>query len=215
MDVENLEYFINTIRTALEKNPPGIKAYEKMMPEIRSRHKYLDISKIEGSKLSSVLILLYQYEGKIYLPLTKRHDYNGTHGGQISFPGGKHEEEDESRTYTALREAHEEIGVAPSEVEVLGLLSEIYISPSNFKVLPVVGFINVKPLFVREKFEVEKIIEVEIADFINKANHKTKDIEVRNTTIKDIPYYDIQGHVVWGATAMILSELVYVLENMD
>ncbi|MDH5368182.1 MAG: CoA pyrophosphatase [Cyclobacteriaceae bacterium] len=214
MDVENLENFINTIRKALE-NPPGIEAYEKMMPEIRDRLEHLDVSKIDDAKLSSVLILLYQYEEKIYIPLTKRHDYKGTHGGQISFPGGKHEEDDESRTHTALREAHEEIGVDPSEIEIIGLLSEIYISPSNFKVLPVVGYINVKPSFVREEFEVEKIIEVEISDFLDKANHKIKDMEVRNSLIKDIPYFDIQGHVVWGATAMILSELVYIIENMD
>lgn len=214
MEISDINKFTEVLKTAIQ-SPPGMVAYEAMMPEIRKRIGNLDVLKIKGAKLSSVLILLYFHEGKIYLPLTKRHDYKGTHGGQISFPGGKEEDDDKSRVHTALREAQEEIGVVSEEINILGTLSEIYIPPSNFKVLPVLGFANKKPTFVREEFEVEKIIEVELSDFIDKDNHKAKDIEVRNATLKNTPYFDIQGHVVWGATAMILSELVYVLENMD
>jgi len=214
MKVDNTVHFIHSIKNAI-KDLPGIVAYERMMPEIRKRLSSLDVSEIEGARLSSVLILLYEHEHKIYLPLTKRHDYEGTHGGQISFPGGKQEEVDKSRIETALRESHEEIGVHPSDVEIVGVLSEIYIPPSNFKVLPVIGYTKTRPLFIREEFEVEKIIEVEVSDFLDKKNHKTKNMDVRNTTMKDIPYFDIQGHVVWGATAMMLSELVYIIETMD
>ena len=214
MEIVQLEGFKNYLKKAL-LNPPGITAYESMMPEIRKRLSNLDVSKIEGARLSSVLILIYLDQGKIYLPLTKRHDYKGTHGGQISFPGGQHEEGDESRIFTALREANEEIGVEMNSIEVIGQLSEIYIPPSNFKVLPIVGIVNDKPKFVKEEYEVEHILEVEISEFINTDNHKTKDIAVRNGILKDTPYFDIQGHVVWGATAMILSELVYLIKNMD
>ena len=213
MEIGDLKKFTSNLQEAIQ-SPPGIVAYEAMMPEIRKRMQNLDVPKIEGAKLSSVLILLYHHDGKIHIPLTKRHDYKGTHGGQISFPGGKHEVGDSSREHTALREAKEEIGVEVNDVKILGTLSEIYIPPSNFKVLPVLGFIDKKPAFVREEFEVEKIIEVVLSDFVDKANHKAKDIEVRDMTLKNTPYFDIQGHVVWGATAMILSELVYILEKL-
>ena len=214
MQVDNFEQFISSLSGAIQ-SPPGMDAYELMMPEIRKRFKNLDVSKIEGAKLSSVLMLLYHDNGKVYLPLTKRHDYKGTHGGQISLPGGKHEEGDDSRIATALREAEEEVGVAKNTIEVVGTLSEIYIPPSNFKVLPVVGIHSGKPNFVREEFEVEEIIEAELYDFLDHGNRKSKDIEVRGGVLRDVPYFEIQGHVVWGATAMMMSELIYILENID
>lgn len=213
MEISDIDRFTNALKEAVQ-SPPGMVAYEVMMPEIRKRMQNLDITKVEGAKLSSVLILLYFHDGKVHLPLTKRHDYDGTHSGQISLPGGKHEDGDESREYTALRETREEIGVDSKDITLLGTLSEIYIPPSNFKVLPVLGFIEKKPNFVREEFEVKEIIEVELSDFTNKTNHKAKDIKVRDMTLKNTPYFDIQGHVVWGATAMILSELVYILDNL-
>lgn len=214
MEIAELDRFKSYLKEALV-NPPGINAYESMMPEIRKRLSNLDVTKIEGARLSSVLILIYFDKGRIYLPLTKRHDYIGTHGGQISFPGGQHEVGDESRIFTALREANEEIGIDIDSIEVIGQLSEIYIPPSNFKVLPVVGIVNDKPTFVKEEYEVEHILEVEISEFINADNHKTKDITIRNGILRNTPYFDIQGHVVWGATAMILSELVYLIKNLD
>jgi len=100
-------------------------------------------------------------------------------------------------------------------IEVICQLSEIYIPPSNFKVLPVVGVVKDKPTFVKEEYEIEHILEVEISEFINTDNHKTKDIAIRNGILRNTPYFDIQGHVVWGATAMILSELVYLIKNID
>ena len=194
------------------KELPGQEAHDLMMPSIR-RSMPMDLDKIPNAKLSSVLLLLYLVDGKLMFPLTKRHDYNGTHGGQISLPGGKIEG-DESRTQTALREAEEEIGVDQNQVEVLGTLTEMYIPPSNFKVLPVLGLLSERPSFEKEEFEVEKIIEVEVNEFMDTSSHKVMDMPVRNMTLKNTPYFEIQGHVVWGATAMILSELAMLMKKI-
>jgi 8-oxo-dGTP pyrophosphatase MutT (NUDIX family) len=194
------------------KDLPGQEAHELMMPSIR-RSMPMDLSKIPNAKLSSVLLLLYPVDGKLMLPLTKRHDYKGAHGGQISLPGGKHEDH-ESRIETALREAEEEVGVNRTEVEVLGTLTEMYIPPSNFKVLPVLGTLPERPFFIKEEFEVEKIMEVSVDEFMDAANYKVKDIQARNFTLKDTPYFDIEGHVVWGATAMILSEMAMLMKRI-
>ena len=211
--IEPSDFFIfKTKLTEVLEDLPGQEAHDIMMPSIR-RSMPMDLSKIPNAKLSSVLLLLYPSKGRILFPLTKRHDYNGTHGGQISLPGGKLEEK-ESRIQTALREAEEEIGVDRNQVEVIGSLTEMYIQPSNFKVLPVLGILNEPPSFVKEEFEVEKILEVSVEEVIGTSNHKIMDMPVRNMTLKDTPYFDIQGHIVWGATAMILSELAMLLKRI-
>ena len=211
--IELSDFFIfKTKLTEVLEDLPGQEAHDIMMPSIR-RSMPMDLSKIPNAKLSSVLLLLYPSKGRILFPLTKRHDYNGTHGGQISLPGGKLEEK-ESRIQTALREAEEEIGVDRNQVEVIGSLTEMYIQPSNFKVLPVLGILNEPPSFVKEEFEVEKILEVSVEEVIGTSNHKVMDMPVRNMTLKDTPYFDIQGHIVWGATAMILSELAMLLKRI-
>ena len=211
--IEPSDFFIfKTKLTEVLEDLPGQEAHDIMMPSIR-RSMPMDLSKIPNAKLSSVLLLLYPSKGRILFPLTKRHDYNGTHGGQISLPGGKLEEK-ESRIQTALRETEEEIGVDRNQVEVIGSLTEMYIQPSNFKVLPVLGILNEPPSFVKEEFEVEKILEVSVEEVIGTSNHKVMDMPVRNMTLKDTPYFDIQGHIVWGATAMILSELAMLLKRI-
>lgn len=213
MQVDNFQQFTQRLGEALN-NLPGIRAQLLMMPMHRLRKIYDNLDLITDAKLSSVLILFYPHEGKVYIPLTKRHDYKGTHGGQISLPGGKEEENDKNRIETALREAEEEIGIVASSVKVIGALSEIYIPPSNFKVLPVLGYVNERPQFKREEFEVEQIIETPLDNLLDVQNHKTKDIPVRDMTLKAVPYFDVDNHVVWGATAMILSELVYILQEL-
>ena len=214
MQVDNFDQFIQELRASIHQLP-GIEAQQKMMPLHRLRKIYDNLDLITDAKLSSVLILLYPHEGQIYIPLTKRHDYKGTHGGQISLPGGKVDENDKDRIYTALREAEEEIGVASSDVTVIGTLSEIYIPPSNFKVLPVIGYINQRLDFVREEYEVEQIIETPLVKLLDESNHKAKDMSVPIGTLKQVPYFDVDGHVVWGATAIILSEFVHILRDMQ
>src|SRR5690606_24654850 len=136
-----------------------------------------------------------------------RPDYDGVHGGQISLPGGKKEEKDKDYIATAVRETEEEIGVSAKEITVLGSLTELYVSASNIQVLPVVGFCTRPPMFIPNPYEVEEIIEVSIDDLTKEKEVKFTDISVRGHKINS-PYYHLKGKVVWGATAMILSEFV-------
>ena len=162
---------------------------------------------------SSVLILLYpgQKSGSLLFALIQRPEYDGVHSGQISLPGGRFEEEDGDLTRTALRESNEEIGIQPEGVEIIGSLSELYIPPSNFMVYPFIGYTNVRPEFVPDKKEVENIIETDLADLLNDKNIKTKEIKIRNGIKITAPCYEIDGNIIWGATAMILSEFREVI----
>ena len=129
------------------------------------------------------------------------------HSGQISFPGGRYEESDNTLEYCALRETEEEVGVSIDEVTVIGQLSELYIPVSNFQVYPFVGYVKSTPIFVPQPSEVQHVIEVPIEMLKDVSNQKTIDYRVRkNIILKNTPYFDFYGNMVWGATAMMLSE---------
>ena len=161
-------------------------------------------------------MLIYPKNDIPHFTLIQRTAYKGTHGGQISFPGGKQEAE-ESLKETALRETFEEIGVAPDKIQVLGEITQIYIPPSNFLVSPFVGFVDFEPVFTPEVKEVEEIIEVKISDLTDDSNIKQKKIKVGKYTetpvLIDVPYFDLNHNTVWGATATILSEVRQMLIN--
>lgn len=207
-----MDQLISALKVRLSKPLPGRSAQRLMSPEEITDERF-DEEKLKTARLSGVLVLFYQKEGEWYLPLTQRHDYNGTHSGQVSFPGGKWEETDPDLIYTAKREAFEEIGVKPDEVEVIGQLTHLYIPPSNFKVLPVVAYSKVTPTFVRQEREVKEVLEVPLSHFMNPDTKKKTNITVRGGFRLNAPYFDVGGRVVWGATAMMLSELVAILES--
>lgn len=160
------------------------------------------------------MVLLYPHNGDIYLPLMKRPTYEGAHSGQVSFPGGKFEQDDLDITTTALRETEEEIGVNPEQIEVIGSLSEMFIIASNFKVFPTVGYLPQRPAFVPDAVEVEAVLEVSISHLQDLSKRGVEPMTFGNYTIQS-PYFDVEGHVVWGATAMMLSELLYILDELD
>lgn len=165
-------------------------------------------------KPGSVLILLYEEEGKILFPLTKRPDYLGTHGGQISLPGGK-AEPGESIINTALREAEEEIGVSAKQVEILGTLSEFFVIPSNFMVTPVVGFLKGSPMFNPDPKEVVKILHGSLDELVRDDAVRTKEILAAKMFPMMAPHFEIEEEVVWGATAMILNEFRVVVREIS
>ncbi len=169
----------------------------------------------QDAKWGSVLILFYEEQNQIKFPLILRPEYDGVHSGQVGFPGGKFESTDENLITTALRETNEEIGVVANDVEVLGKLTELYIPPSNFLVHPHVGKINYKPSFFPDEKEVMKVIEVSLDDLMNESVVHEKEIKLSNGLQIISPYFDFRGHAVWGATAMILSELKTILNEMD
>jgi 8-oxo-dGTP pyrophosphatase MutT (NUDIX family) len=196
---------IEELEERLQQPLPGAKAHELM----RAAPTGLIKPKFEHKlppKPGSVLILLYPDNGRIKFPLTKRPDYLGAHGGQVSLPGGK-AEPDEDYIQTALREGEEEIGVSRAEMKVLGRLSDFFVIPSNFMVASVLAYTNEKPLFVPQASEVEKILEGDLYDLIAEDAIRTKEIIAAKMYPMLAPHFLIDGEVVWGATAMMLNEL--------
>ncbi|GAB3941371.1 CoA pyrophosphatase [Spirosoma harenae] len=199
--------FTEHLRQRLQQPLPGEVAHQKMASTARYR---LGIKPNERTRRSAVLICFYPYQNSIYLPLILRPQYDGVHAGQMAFPGGRMERFDENLTRTALREAQEEVGIRVSDVKVLGLLTELFIPPSNFYVQPVVGMLPYRPDFYPDPREVEAVIEVDLDTLIDETIIGDSQIEVRGVLV-DAPFYQIQGHRVWGATAMMISELLMVL----
>ena len=164
------------------------------------------------ARAASVLICLYQKRGSkdYYFSLIKRPSVRGDkHSGQISLPGGRYEEDDISFQACALRETEEEIGVPRDKVQVIGQLSDLYVFASNFIVYPYVGLLDEYVTFIPDQREVERIIEVPVSYLIDAKTIKYTDLHLREGTLRNVPYYDIDNEIVWGATAMILSEFVY------
>ena len=146
----------------------------------------------------------------------QRPDSPYAHSKQISFPGGGLEEEDENLEACAKRETEEEFGIPRENIQVLGKLSELYIPVSRYLVQPFVGYLEEAPSYTPDPNEVDEILEIPLEDLLNPALRKFTTIRTSsNLVLKDIPYYDVVGKTVWGATAMMLSEFVYLLENLN
>ena len=163
------------------------------------------------ARRSAVLMLLYPHQDAAFMPLILRPEYGGVHSRQIGLPGGKVEPEDSDLLDTALREAQEEIGIDRRRVEILGELSMMYIPPSNFLVKPFVGMLDHRPEFIPQPSEVDQLIETPVSEFWNTDNQGLHKVQVRGVNRYEVPAFTIQGHVVWGATAMMMSELLSVL----
>jgi 8-oxo-dGTP pyrophosphatase MutT (NUDIX family) len=204
--------FIEKLKTRLNEPLPGSMAHDIMASE--SRLKLKMPSPNERTRESAVLILFYPSKNQIFIPLILRPQYDGVHGGQIAFPGGRAEKEDENLIRTALREAQEEIGVRVSDVKVLGELTKLYIPPSNFYVQPVMGYMTHKPDFYPDPREVDKVIEISLNEIKSPTIIGRKTLIVRGVEI-DTPFYDIKETTVWGATAMMISELLTLIESLD
>lgn len=164
------------------------------------------------AKPSAVLVLLYPFENEVHMALMKRPIYPGVHSGQISFPGGKKESYDQDLIATALREAEEEVGVDQSEIKVIGELTDLFIIVSNFKVKPVIGLMDKKPDFILDPREVAGVLNISLKDLNLPKYQGLKEMTFKNNITINAPYYNVHGNVVWGATAMIISELLAVVE---
>ena len=200
------------LKDGFTKELPGKEAHLKMAPQPLDLRRF-STTFAEPPKKSGVLLLFYPDEGTVYFPLIKRPQYPGVHSGQVGFPGGKMEPSDPDILFTALREAEEEIGIDAGRVEVLGRLSDLFIPTSNFLVTPVVGLMQEKPSFVPEQREVARIITAEVISLFHPEVRKQTQLAVGGGMYLNTPYFAVEQEVVWGATAMILSELVQVLEQ--
>ncbi len=196
---------MNTKEIIFCKALPGEKAHNKMAPHPRY------IKDMEGEHDSppigsAVLVLIIPHENELVIPFIKRSNYGKYHGGQIAFPGGKIEKEDTDAIHTALRECQEEIGVPKEHISVLGVLSDLYITISNFNITPIVATIISMPKFILSTNEVEEVILVKLSDLFDNKNKSTRTLSRHGQDIT-APGYVIGEHFIWGATAMIIAEL--------
>jgi 8-oxo-dGTP pyrophosphatase MutT (NUDIX family) len=201
-----IDQFYHELKEALGNDLPGTEAQYAMAPSNRNSIQTKGVH-----NFASVIILLYPINGSLHFILEKRPEYLGAHSGQISLPGGKKELTDSSEIHTAIREANEEIGVKKENIEILGALTKLHIPVSNITVTPFVGRLLNTQSFVYDKKEVEYLLNIPVSMLVEPSNCKTEERLIRSQTTL-IPYYDLQGHHVWGATAMILSEFLFILK---
>ena len=194
---------------------PAQDAHLKMMPPER-RDINVSVDHIKRAKQAAVLALFYP--GKNYnthFVLILRNTYKGHHAAQVSFPGGKPEPQDAgSLLRTATRETFEEVGISAKAVKILKPLSPVYIPPSNFNVQPFIGVLKDAPVFKRDTREVNKIIEVDLKYFLDDKRVITHEVLTSYNAKKQVPAYNLLGYNVWGATAMMLSEIKDLLKQM-
>ena len=198
---------LRRLRTALRGPLPGHDHFLEI-----SGYKRPDIASVMEQdpppRASAVLALLYPKNDVLYTLLMLRPTYDGVHSGQVSFPGGKREPDDDSLEETALREFAEETGAVTSEIQLLGPLTPVYIPPSRALVTPYVGYAERLDSLSPDAQEVEQLIETPFEILLSKEILKRREqyIPVMGRSA-EIPYFDVQGHVVWGATAMMIAEL--------
>ena len=206
--------FISYLEKRLSAELPGRTAQLRMAHMAR-----LDMITIpENPKKASVMILLYNKNEAWHTVLMRRTSRfkNDKHKGQVSFPGGQAEPTDADKAATALRETEEEMGLPVSSMNVLGALSPLYIPVSNFLVQPFVAYAKNTPDFIPDGNEVEAIIETPLSALLAKENLKKKDLVIpEGFKLNDVPYFDVGGNVVWGATSMIISEFIQILDEVD
>ena len=194
---------------------PGEASHHKMAPIERLEELTKESLKKNKAKRAAVMALFYpNIDGETHLALILRKTYKGVHSAQVGFPGGKQEPSDISAEHTALRETQEEIGVLQQDIIVLKKLTQIYIPPSNFFVEPFMGVCETTPQFILQETEVEALIEVKISDFLDDNIYCTRRLSTSYATDIEVPAYILNTHVVWGATAMMLSEVRELLKQL-
>ncbi|MCB0563401.1 MAG: CoA pyrophosphatase [Phaeodactylibacter sp.] len=202
---------IHILEENLQGGLPGQEVQYQMAHVIRQRHEAAP----DNARKAGVLALFYPKASEWHIVLIERSSSHpdDRHGGQISFPGGKFEAGDHTLDNTALREAKEEVGVDPKSVKLIGELTELYIPVSNFLVKPYVGYTYTTPQFRPQLSEVRSIVEVPIELLKQPEARQITDLQLtENITLRKVPYFKVYDKVVWGATAMMLNELLEVMK---
>lgn len=210
----DFQEFLRYVPKLIEAKLPAMDAHMKMAPLERLESlKNINIDN-ENPRIAAVLMLFYPKNDRTHLVLIVRNPYEGIHSAQIAFPGGKYELEDENYAETALRETHEEVGIHPDKIEILKPFTELYIPPSNFMVHPFLGISKEELVFVPEPYEVANIIELPLSVFLDDAIVIDTNLSTSYANNINVPAFKIEEHIVWGATAMMLSELKEVLKEV-
>ncbi|WP_275315638.1 NUDIX hydrolase [Tenacibaculum bernardetii] len=198
--------FISQLEEFKNKPLGGLASQLKLAPKLRTQfpQELIDSKK---PKRAAVLALFYpDKNNETRFLLTQRAKYKGKHSAQISFPGGKTDKDDINFKATALRETFEEVGVISDDIKIVKQLSDSYIPPSNFLVAPFIGITKKQPLFT-PNYEVEGIIEVLMSDLLDENNLSSIEMETSYMKNIDVPCFKLNSYIVWGATAMMLSEI--------
>ena len=207
-----LDEFLKYAPKVLNVELPATNAHRKMVPPNREELlKNTDFTKIVPKK-AAVMMLFYPKNAQTHLALILRTSYNGVHSSQIAFPGGKVEADDFDLKQTALRETHEEIGVHPNTINVVKAFTEVYIPPSNFIVHPFFGYSHDELSFELQVDEVAGIVELPLEDFLDDKIIVTNTMKTSYAESIEVPGFQVEEHFIWGATAMMLSELKETLK---
>lgn len=211
-----IENWITDLKLALSRPLPSFNAHVKLAPN--DRIEGLNIREWpKDARNSAVTFLIFPVKNELHTLVMKRTEYDGVHSGQISLPGGQKEMADKDLFETAIREYSEETGVTLLAKDYLGSLSDLYIPPSNFIVQPYVAYLNVLPNLQPQISEVQELHEISLKELFNPNTFKEEEILIRRRgkdTIKiKAPCYKVKGLCIWGATAMMISELQWILQE--
>jgi len=192
---------------------PGEEAHSEASPVERQR--YLEQYGLpEDFREAAVMVWVVPRGKQAAVVLIKRSPDPGIHGGQISFPGGKKEEEDSDFFRTALRETSEEVGASPSEIELIRPLSTLYIPPSNFMVYPYLAFSTREQKLSPDLTEVDQILYLPLNYLMDDGNFRRRPVRARYGRLPEVQTLPLGEHIIWGATLMILSELRFLLRSI-
>lgn len=210
----DFQKFVNISSKLKKIKLPGEDAHVKLAPMLRLEElKNIDP---ESKKPNYAAVMAVFYPGpksETKFVLILRKTYKGVHSNQVGFPGGRVEKEDADLAFTALRETEEEVGIPREHVEVLRQLTRLYIPPSNFWVQPFIGIMHKTPALIPQEEEVESILEVDIDDFLSDSCLTKETLSTSYAEKIEVPAFLLNGHVVWGATAMMLSEMKEILKQ--
>lgn len=198
---------IDNLKEELKNDLPG-QYFQNLMSPVEDNDKYRIVPK--NHKVACVMVLIHpKKDGKLYLSYIIRASSHpdDKHAGQVGFPGGKFEDEDKSLLDCALREVEEELGIDRLDIEVIGELTSLYVFASNFLVYPYVGILKSEPRYIPQVSEVDEVVEIPLISLVDEKIKTQNEIRLAAGILMNAPGYDLNGNFLWGATAMISSEL--------
>ena len=187
----------------------AVKSEKDGILESESLEKYeriLSKEKLASMKKAAVLLALFKKNNEWYFPLIKRPMHERNHPGQIALPGGA-KEDDEKLDYTAIREAFEEVGIKTESVEIIGELTPLPVPVSGYLIYPFIGILKKEPKWILNEDEVDELIITKVSELVNADNYYSETWELHGNKV-EVPHFRIKDHVIWGATASVLSEFI-------